>query len=305
MDSGCPKPDPTEPTWPLHPHHTNVLLSDFTWTTYDDDDSSSSLHHYQPSDSTPLTPSSSSSSTSTAAAAATCSSSQLRVSLPSDVIAPHPSLSSSSSEDLTDKHLINPPPPIPSPVSDSSEKGKKKGQKRIRQPRFAFMTKSEVDHLEDGYRWRKYGQKAVKNSPFPRCTNSKCTVKKRVERSSEDPTIVITTYEGQHCHHTIGFPRSSGLISHEGSFLGHFAPPMSPTQSSFLYPRMQFSQQSSVSCSIAQASVSTVQNHHHQEVPNDDTKDSPSVCQSPPQMSPLTSGEGLLGDIVPPGMRNP
>jgi hypothetical protein len=45
---------------------------------------------------------------------------------------------------------------------------KKKGQKRIRQPRFAFMTKSEVDHLEDGYRWRKYGQKAVKNSPFPR-----------------------------------------------------------------------------------------------------------------------------------------
>lgn len=30
------------------------------------------------------------------------------------------------------------------------------------------MTKSEVDHLEDGYRWRKYGQKAVKNSPFPR-----------------------------------------------------------------------------------------------------------------------------------------
>ncbi|KAA3483527.1 Glutamate-ammonia ligase [Gossypium australe] len=47
-------------------------------------------------------------------------------------------------------------------------KVRKKGQKRIRQPRFAFMTKSEVDHLEDGYRWRKYGQKAVKNSPFPR-----------------------------------------------------------------------------------------------------------------------------------------
>lgn len=50
-------------------------------------------------------------------------------------------------------------------------KVKKKGQKRIRQPRFAFMTKSEVDHLEDGYRWRKYGQKAVKNSPFPRFVN--------------------------------------------------------------------------------------------------------------------------------------
>jgi hypothetical protein len=49
----------------------------------------------------------------------------------------------------------------------SAAKGAKgKGEKR--QPRFAFMTKSEVDHLEDGYRWRKYGQKAVKNSPYPR-----------------------------------------------------------------------------------------------------------------------------------------
>ena len=47
-------------------------------------------------------------------------------------------------------------------------KSKKKGEKREREPRFAFMTQSEVDHLEDGYRWRKYGQKAVKNSPFPR-----------------------------------------------------------------------------------------------------------------------------------------
>uniref|UniRef100_A0A453A0Z7 WRKY domain-containing protein n=1 Tax=Aegilops tauschii subsp. strangulata TaxID=200361 RepID=A0A453A0Z7_AEGTS len=34
--------------------------------------------------------------------------------------------------------------------------------------RVAFATKSEVDHLDDGYRWRKYGQKAVKNSSFPR-----------------------------------------------------------------------------------------------------------------------------------------
>uniref|UniRef100_A0ACD5TZP3 Uncharacterized protein n=1 Tax=Avena sativa TaxID=4498 RepID=A0ACD5TZP3_AVESA len=79
-----------------------------------------------------------------------------------------------------------------------------KGEKRPRQPRFAFMTKSEVDHLEDGYRWRKYGQKAVKNSPFPRsyyrCTTQKCPVKKRVERSYQDAAVVITTYEGKHTH---------------------------------------------------------------------------------------------------------
>ncbi|KAH0775393.1 hypothetical protein KY290_012530 [Solanum tuberosum] len=47
-------------------------------------------------------------------------------------------------------------------------KEKKKGEKKVKEPRFAFMTKSEIDNLEDGYRWRKYGQKAVKNSPFPR-----------------------------------------------------------------------------------------------------------------------------------------
>ncbi|CAA0829417.1 Probable WRKY transcription factor 23 [Striga hermonthica] len=83
-------------------------------------------------------------------------------------------------------------------------KPKKKKQKREKEPRFAFMTKSDVDHLDDGYRWRKYGQKAVKNSPFPRsyyrCTSTQCGVKKRVERSCEDPSIVVTTYEGTHTH---------------------------------------------------------------------------------------------------------
>ncbi|CAL9056311.1 unnamed protein product [Musa banksii] len=85
---------------------------------------------------------------------------------------------------------------------------RKKGEKREREPRFAFMTRSEVDHLEDGYRWRKYGQKAVKNSAYPRsyyrCTAQSCDVKKRVERSHQDPTVVITTYEGHHTHHSPG-----------------------------------------------------------------------------------------------------
>ncbi|KAL0905673.1 hypothetical protein M5K25_024111 [Dendrobium thyrsiflorum] len=104
----------------------------------------------------------------------------------------------------------------------NTTKQKKKGEKRQREPRFAFMTKSEVDHLEDGYRWRKYGQKAVKNSPYPRsyyrCTTQKCTVKKRVERSNQDPSIVITTYEGQHTHHCPANVRgSSHLLASQSS----------------------------------------------------------------------------------------
>lgn len=47
-------------------------------------------------------------------------------------------------------------------------KSKKKNQKKQKEPRFAFITKTEIDHLDDGYRWRKYGQKTVKNSPYPR-----------------------------------------------------------------------------------------------------------------------------------------
>ncbi|KAL6966022.1 hypothetical protein U1Q18_029918 [Sarracenia purpurea var. burkii] len=92
-------------------------------------------------------------------------------------------------------------------------KPKKKNPKRQREPKFAFMTKSEVDQLDDGYRWRKYGQKAVKNSPFPRsyyrCTTASCGVKKRVERSSDDPSIVVTTYEGTHTHPCPVIPRGS------------------------------------------------------------------------------------------------
>ncbi|KAG8077302.1 hypothetical protein GUJ93_ZPchr0007g5632 [Zizania palustris] len=91
---------------------------------------------------------------------------------------------------------------------------KEAAEKRQRQPRVAFLTKSDVDHLEDGYRWRKYGQKAVKNSSYPRsyyrCTTPKCGVKKRVERSYQDPSTVITTYEGQHTHHSPASLRGGG-----------------------------------------------------------------------------------------------
>jgi len=34
--------------------------------------------------------------------------------------------------------------------------------------RVVFRTKSEIEIMDDGYKWRKYGKKRVKNSPNPR-----------------------------------------------------------------------------------------------------------------------------------------
>ncbi|XP_059289370.1 WRKY transcription factor 71-like [Lycium ferocissimum] len=117
-------------------------------------------------------------------------------------------------------------------ASKKENKAKKKGEKKQRPPKYAFMTKSEVDHLEDGYRWRKYGQKAVKNSPYPRsyyrCTSQKCQVKKRVERSYQDPSIVITTYEGQHNHHLPSTLRGNVARMLNPSMLTQQSPLMAP-----------------------------------------------------------------------------
>lgn len=38
----------------------------------------------------------------------------------------------------------------------------------IREPRVVVQIESEIDILDDGYRWRKYGQKVVKGNPNPR-----------------------------------------------------------------------------------------------------------------------------------------
>ncbi|OVA13588.1 DNA-binding WRKY [Macleaya cordata] len=193
-----------------------------------------------------------------------------------------------------------------------------KNQKRQRQPRFAFMTKSEVDHLEDGYRWRKYGQKAVKNSPFPRsyyrCTSATCGVKKRVERSCDDPTIVVTTYEGQHTHPSPVMPRggTTGIQPDSGSFgtssaTSSFVMPIHITtqthryqqqrqqqQSPYFYnlpPPLNFSTASSSSTSTSSASPTFLQAAERR------------FCTSSSSNSSLLRDHGLLQDIVPSDMR--
>lgn len=66
------------------------------------------------------------------------------------------------------------------------------------------LTKSA---LKDGLKWRKYGQKALKNSPYPRtyyrCTTPECGAKKQIEKYIDATTgseMYKTVYVGEHIH---------------------------------------------------------------------------------------------------------
>ncbi|KAF8390951.1 hypothetical protein HHK36_023251 [Tetracentron sinense] len=57
----------------------------------------------------------------------------------------------------------------------------------------------------DLWAWRKYGQKPIKGSPYPRgyyrCSSSKgCSARKQVERSRADPNMLVITYTAEHNH---------------------------------------------------------------------------------------------------------
>ncbi|XP_057968943.1 WRKY transcription factor 71 [Malania oleifera] len=93
-------------------------------------------------------------------------------------------------------------------------------------PRIAFHTRSDDDVLDDGYKWRKYGQKSVKNSDHPRsyyrCTHHTCNVKKQIQRLSKETSIVVTTYEGIHNHPCEQLMESLSPLLKQIQFLSRF-----------------------------------------------------------------------------------
>ncbi|KAB2024996.1 hypothetical protein ES319_D06G123600v1 [Gossypium barbadense] len=83
-----------------------------------------------------------------------------------------------------------------------SKRRKNRVKKVIRVP---AISSKIADIPPDEYSWRKYGQKPIKGSPFPRgyykCSSVRgCPARKHVERAPDDPSMLIVTYEGEHRH---------------------------------------------------------------------------------------------------------
>lgn len=80
---------------------------------------------------------------------------------------------------------------------------------------------------EDGYRWRKYGQKIIKGAAFPRsyyrCTAPNCPARKHVEGDPKDPGSIA--YEGTHNHEP---PTGSNRGKKRKSVDQNSKPPLSP-----------------------------------------------------------------------------
>ncbi|KAK7337016.1 hypothetical protein VNO77_17573 [Canavalia gladiata] len=99
-------------------------------------------------------------------------------------------------------------------INQSSDEGSKMvqiEQNNIEEEQKALTSSTNCDRPSyDGYNWRKYGQKQVKGSEYPRsyykCTHPNCPVKKKVERSF-DGQIAEIVYKGEHNHSKPQLPK--------------------------------------------------------------------------------------------------
>ncbi|XP_030538759.1 probable WRKY transcription factor 70 [Rhodamnia argentea] len=101
---------------------------------------------------------------------------------------------------------------------DSSEESsrRKDGRGRYKRRRGSdSWSRISTALTDDGHAWRKYGQKSILNTDFPRsyyrCTHKfeqKCQATKQVQMISKDPPMYQTTYYGVHtCKNLLNSPQ--------------------------------------------------------------------------------------------------
>ncbi|KAJ6862153.1 WRKY transcription factor 40 [Populus alba x Populus x berolinensis] len=113
---------------------------------------------------------------------------------------------------------------------ESSKRPKESLKSKISRTYFRTSESDSSLVVKDGYQWRKYGQKVTRDNPSPRayfkCSFApSCPVKKKVQRSAEDPSVLVATYEGEH-NHASHSQHEPSLGSSHGSNFGPI-----PTQS--------------------------------------------------------------------------
>lgn len=121
----------------------------------------------------------------------------------------------------TTPYRPNPSPAEPSQTNNEPSKVAAEDEAKT------LTSSANVDRPSyDGYNWRKYGQKQVKGSEYPRsyykCTHPNCPVKKKVERSF-DGQIAEIVYKGEHNHlkpqppkRSSSGPQGAGSSAQEG-----------------------------------------------------------------------------------------
>ncbi|XP_010913713.1 WRKY transcription factor WRKY51 [Elaeis guineensis] len=100
-----------------------------------------------------------------------------------------------------------------------SKRRKSRVKRTIRVP---AISSRMADIPPDEFSWRKYGQKPIKGSPYPRgyykCSSVRgCPARKHVERAPDDPSMLIVTYEGEHRHTQNPVPLSTDKLMMESS----------------------------------------------------------------------------------------
>ncbi|KAM0896263.1 hypothetical protein ACQ4PT_023314 [Festuca glaucescens] len=108
------------------------------------------------------------------------------------------------------------PPPVPqtSGLQASGGEGSSRSKRKKKQVKKEVKRVAADGVSADPWAWRKYGQKPIKGSPYPRgyyrCSTDKaCEARKMVERCRDDPDSFILTYTGGDHNHPAPIHRNS------------------------------------------------------------------------------------------------